>query len=149
TNELIESADSVLNKLGPRDERWQTTNFLYSAYRYRIEQALAGKPHAGSLDNKLLTALGKLPPNPHGPYSTYLYAITRLRHQSRILEPQETLDPYLEHKTGNDEFLQELSRLTRIYDPVPFARKTRALYGQAANSRSPDVARLEVLSNAL
>src|SRR5262249_36511042 len=76
-----------------------TKRFLYKAFRYRVEQVMAGKPHTGQMSAELLAELDELtrkaregPTN--NPHMRAEYAIGRMRQQSRILEPQERLDPY-------------------------------------------------------
>ena len=62
-------------------------SFLLQAYNYRLEQLLESKPHAGPLPDEYLEQLGLME-------RLALYKVDRLRKHSRILEPQEKIDPY-------------------------------------------------------
>src|SRR5262249_10058828 len=70
------------------------TNFLFKAFKYRVDQALAGKPHAGSLPPELHRELAELTTRgrtagANNPLQRAEYAIGRAREQFRILDPQE------------------------------------------------------------
>jgi hypothetical protein len=67
---LVEAARKAM--VVPIPERWTdnktyeavasgvTTNFLFKAFRYRVDQALAGKPHVGPLSDALQAGLEEI-----------------------------------------------------------------------------------------
>jgi hypothetical protein len=111
---LQEQATEILAKT--EDE---THSFLLQAYVYRIEEAIAGRPHSGSLPTAQLEELEdinakaeavakeKQPglPNPH---RESLFKINRLREKSRILDPQDVIDAYSPFKTAHAGLEREL-----------------------------------------
>jgi hypothetical protein len=72
---LIEQAAGVLRG---KDEVHEV---LGQAFRYRIDEALAGRPHAGPLPEAVRGHIDRL-------------IVERLRQHSRILEPDQKIDPY-------------------------------------------------------
>src|SRR5262245_57174572 len=65
-NKLLEDARKVMEVPLPALERQQedpkvvsavVTNFVFKAFKYRVDQALAGKPHAGDLSPELVEEL--------------------------------------------------------------------------------------------
>src|SRR5262249_12441677 len=74
---------------------------LLRAFTYRIEQALAGRPHAGPLPVELLQDFDQLPDEDR-------YRVDRLCYCSRVLEPLCEVNPF--------------ARITRLLSEV-----TRAL----------------------
>lgn len=146
---LIDSAWRVLDQLTAGDEKWQATHFLYSAFRFRVRQALAGKPLAGRLDDHLIAELSRFQHKAQGRYAAYLYSIARLREQSRILDPQEKINPYHDEMKGSDELPQELAALPRLTDPLTLTRKIRELYQNGVKGRPLGEVRFEVLLTAL
>jgi hypothetical protein len=108
-------------------------NFLFKAFRYRVEQVMAGKPHAGQMSAELFEALDEIgkkggagPVN--NPYKLAEYAIVRMREQSRIMEPQEKPDPYAAWTKHGDALKAELAALPAIREPAKLADKVRRLY---------------------
>ncbi|HET6573679.1 MAG TPA: hypothetical protein VFG68_08775 [Fimbriiglobus sp.] len=149
----IESARQVLEGFQPSGDRGIAARFLLLALKYRVEQALAGKPHAGLLDRPLIEALeaihaqGKGQPN--NPFGLAHYVITRFQQKSRILEPQEKLDPYAAYMVHGDELKKALAGLARIKDPNALARTVRELYRSGVDGRPAAEARFAVLLDAL
>jgi hypothetical protein len=96
--------------------------FLFGAYEYRIKQALEGKPHAGPL------------PIEHVEYLEHLeamtrYAIDRLRNHSRILEPNEQVQPYRHAFRGTriNELDQSINELADIHDRKAVIHRVESL----------------------
>jgi hypothetical protein len=81
TRGLIEQAEGVL--LG-KDEIHEV---LARGYRYRIDEALAGRPHAGPLPADLVEQVERLD-------KMRAFVVDRLRQHSRILEPDQRINPY-------------------------------------------------------
>jgi hypothetical protein len=152
---LVESARGVLEAFRPTDERGLAARFLFKAFRSRVEQAIAGKPHAGPLDPALLEELealharGKPPAKADNPFGIAHYAISRLRDQSQVLEPQEKLDPYHEYMKETDDLRKALTELPRLKDANALARQTRELFRNGVGGRVTPESRFLVLVNAL
>jgi hypothetical protein len=128
--------------------------FLLQAFQYRVEQVLAGRPHAGPLPpeqreylEQLHAELDPLPnedPHKYGPY-----AIERLRQDSRVLEPQDVIDVYLTAKRFQDELVTELARLPDVRNRRELGERVRALVQKAQRSRRLAETRLQVLAGVL
>jgi hypothetical protein len=152
--EQIESARQVLEVFKATEDRGIVAPFLLKAFRYRVEQILAGKPHAGLLDPALLDELehihAKSLGSPGNPYGLAHYAVARFREQSRVLEPQEKLDPYAEWMRHGDELKKELAELPREKNPQQLAQKIRKLYRDGAGGKgATQESRFIVLYDAL
>jgi hypothetical protein len=77
-------ADRAKGVLADKDE---VHSVLYRAYRHRIEEAVAGRPHAGPLSEDVRQSLQRLD-------KMNCFIVDRLRQHSRILEPDQKVDPY-------------------------------------------------------
>ncbi len=152
---LVESARHVLENFKPTEDRGVAASFLFKALRFRVEQAIAAKPHAGVLDVKVLDELDSITKQSNinqksdNPNRIGLYAISRMREQSRILEPQEKLDPYHEYMKENDELRKALTELPKTKDPIALSRTIRELYRNGVNGKPTADNRFMVLVNAL
>lgn len=102
-----EAAKQVLG--GTKDD---VHDFLHGAYSYRIEQALAGKPHSGPLPAAQLDALQKKLKDDR----FKMFKVDRLRECSHILEPQEKVDAYRSWRANVDDLAKELAKLFNISD---------------------------------
>ncbi len=130
------------------------SNFLFKAFKYRVDQSLAGKPHSGQLSPELLTELddihkrsGTGPAN--NPYKLAHYVISRMRDQSHILEPHEKLDPYSEWTKSTDPLKKELSELHGLKDPDRLKDRIRKLYKEGVTGRTARDTQFLVLHEAL
>lgn len=128
--------------------------FLLEAYRWRIEQVLAGRPHAGSLPIEQIEYLehmrreaGSAPPN-DPVHSMAPYVVERMRKESRILEPQEELDPYRHLRREHDAVIRDMTRLADIHDPRVLSDGLRRVLSAAGTRRLAEV-RLRILADAL
>src|SRR5918995_3400283 len=65
--------------------------WLFDAYRYRIEQAIAGGSHEGPLPVGLLRSYAGMDED-RASESSRRYAVDRVRQISRILERDEVID---------------------------------------------------------
>ncbi len=81
---------------------------LRAAFRFRIEEALGGRPHAGSLAPAILAAVQGMP-------TLAVYVVDRLRSHLRILEPSAHINPYPwgQRQSGFENALAELQQETR------------------------------------
>jgi hypothetical protein len=82
--------------------------WLFNAFEYRIRQALEGKPHSSPLPTNQLKSLESME-------RLDRYVVDRLRKHSRVLEPDQRINPYRQW-TGRisdlDKALAELTDLT-------------------------------------
>lgn len=153
---FVKSAERVLTTGKPDDARAIAGGFLLKAYGYRVDRVLEGKPARGPLPPELHGELAAIPPkksNGSGqmaPGDRAYYAIARLREQSRVLEPQERVNPYRHIiATHQGEAAKAVLELPGIHDPQILARKIRDLY-RAAKAKSDGVGTpFFVLLNAL
>lgn len=76
--------------------------FLGAAYAYRVRQVLAGQPHAGPLPPEQLVLVGQFDRMPR-------YVVNRLRQHSRILDPQEIIEPLRSRGTEPENALYTLA----------------------------------------
>jgi hypothetical protein len=129
-------------------------NFLFRAFKYRVEQVLAGKPHAGQLSAEVIETLeeikrkgGSGPVN--NPYKLAEYAIGRMREQSQILEPHEKPDPYVEWTKHGDPLKKELAELPTVRDPAKLADRIRRLYRDGVQGKPAREVQFYLLHEAL
>jgi hypothetical protein len=126
-------------------------DFLMRAYVYRIEQALAGKPHQGPLPPDLLRRLDDLNSEQSADARFARYVVDLLRHSSRILEPDEKVDPYAAWLPSSRSLDQELARLANMPDRKALAAGLDRLLREAPallTDRSAAEARANVLQAA-
>jgi hypothetical protein len=102
---------------------------LWESFAYRTGQALEGKPHAGLLPDKLLDTLKHMSDGRSGHEGRIrLYAIDRLREYSRILEPDQKINPYRYWSGRTDDgFFRALAEVTDLRDPIEVATQLNAL----------------------
>ena len=141
-----------------------TTNILFKAFRYRVEQVIAGKGHHGPLSAELLAELETLrkkevpagsgtksgtSPSSTNPFLQADYVIGRMRQQSKILEPHERLDPYSHWTRNTDALRKELASLHEIREPGKLADRIRQLYRSGVSGKSTAETRFLLLHEAL
>lgn len=121
-------------------------SFLFQAFRYRVEQVMAGKPHAGPMAADVTKALEDIADKGskgqvNNPYKLAKYVIDRMREQSHIMEPQEKLDPYADWTKHGDALKKELADLSGFRDPQKLGDKIRKLHreGVTGGKASKDV----------
>jgi hypothetical protein len=142
----------------PQAEQAQTAavvrNFLFRAFKYRVDQVLAGKPHTGQMAPEVLDALediakkgGSGPVN--NPYKLAKYVVDRMREQSRIMEPQEKPDPYADWTKHGDAMKKELADLHTIRDPNKLADRIRKLYKDGVQGKPLKEVQFYVLHEGL
>jgi cellulose synthase operon protein C len=96
-------------------------SFLLESYSYRIRQVLDGKPHGGPLPAEQMEYLQKILS------SEAQYAVDRLRHSSRILEPDQKVQPYRNTLKGSNELEGAMARLPDVLDRAELAVQINAL----------------------
>jgi hypothetical protein len=87
--------------------------FLLSAFSWRTKQAYAGRPHAGPLPESMYQQLEEM-----GRMSGYV--VDRLRKQSRIVEPDVSVNPYRHWAARINEFEGQISKLQGQVNPEAF-----------------------------
>jgi hypothetical protein len=126
--------------------------YLFDAFKFRIEQALGGKPHNGPLSNELLDRLDQIDSTHRGTNKTPSlprYMIDRMREQSRVLDPQEKFSPYRLWQKHGDEISKELSELPDVKKPAELqSRIEKLLLGGPKGKLSPEN-RIFVLSESI
>jgi hypothetical protein len=129
-------------------------NFLFTAFKFRVDQVLAGKPHTGQMAPEVLDKLediakkgGSGPVN--NPYKLAKYVVDRMREQSRIMEPQEKPDPYADWTKHGDAMKKELAELHNIRDPNKLADKIRKLHKEGVNGKPLKEVQFYVLHEGL
>jgi hypothetical protein len=138
---LVESARRVLESFPPEEDLGIAGRLLFRAFRYRIDQALDGKPHAGPLEKAVLDDIDQIHAKAGGQYNNPFgmahYAIARVREQYRILEPHEKLNPYHQWLKHGDELKRALAELPKVKDANLLARTVRELYKSGAGGTRP------------
>lgn len=72
--------------------------WLLDAFTFRIEEALANRNHDSPWPEELAERLEAIDERRGLLDKSFRYVIQRMRQQSRILEPNETVDPYLSYR---------------------------------------------------
>jgi hypothetical protein len=101
-----ELLDRAKVALGGKDD---AHTFLFSAFRHRVQQALEGKPHTGPLPNDQVEYLDHME-------RLARYVVDRLRKHSRILEPDQRINPYRHWGARISDFEKALADLTDLTD---------------------------------
>lgn len=146
--QLLQRAKKALDGQG------EVASVLLQAYNYRVEQVLAGKPHAGPLPNEQLEYLEVLsarennrPGENEG--RIHRYAVDRLREHSRILEPHQEINPYRHWFARTSDLDKELSELTDVTNKQQIIDRVTKLLRDAPKGAKGNEARALVLREAL
>ncbi len=131
-----------------------TSNFLFKAFKYRVDQVLEGKPHTGQMSGELVAELEEMAnkgksSGTNNPYLRADYVIGRMREQSRIIEPQERLDPYSFWTKNQDALKKELADLHTIKEPNKLADRIRKLHRDGVQGKTNAEVQFLVLHEAL
>ncbi len=162
--QLVEDARKEMEK--PIPATWQdpknfeaivsavTQNFLFKAYKYRVDQVLAGKLHTGQMSQTLMADLEEIgnkgkSSGPNNPYVRAEYVINRMREQSRIIEPQERTDPYANWTKNQDLLKKELADLHTVHEPARLAERIRKLYKEGVQGKPTKEVQFLVLHEAV
>jgi hypothetical protein len=139
--ELQRSAAGALGTFCDADGKPDMVHkLLLKAFEFRIEQAILGLNHHGTLPNELLTAIDSL-----AALNLSRYLINRFRDQSWILEPIEKIDPYRGWKAEN-ELSKTLGELHKIYDPKKLAERIDKHVGDVLKGKLTSVEALAIFS---
>jgi hypothetical protein len=149
---LLDRASSTLEAAGG-----ETHSVLLQALRYRIDEVIAGRPHAGALPASLIEHVDHLraeydqrrASGPAGPDAHIGYVVDRLREESRILEPQERLRAYrYMDRLAGEEVSKEVAGWPDVTDPRQLRPRIDKLLGPAGKPLTPAI-RVKVLSRAI
>jgi cellulose synthase operon protein C len=150
---LIESARKTLSGMKATETKGIVASFLLKVYQFRIENVLAGKPHAGLLSPALLEELDAIQKRgsntANDPNKLAHYVINRMREQSDIIEPQEKNDPYAEWMKHGDELKRELAELPKLKDSAALGRRIRELFNGGTKGKVSSDTKFTVLHDAL
>jgi cellulose synthase operon protein C len=101
---------------------------LMDAFRYRVQQALEGKPAVGPLPAEVLEFAEQLAYMPR-------YVIDSLRMRSRILEPHEKVNAFRNSFMGVlSDFDKALNRIPDILDRAQMEKECQRLLREAKNT---------------
>jgi hypothetical protein len=95
-------------------------NVLFTAFDFRVRQALDGKPHTGPLPNEQLEYLEHME-------RLHRYVVDRLRKHSRILEPDAVINPYRHWGARINDFERQLAELTDLTDRGEITQRVEKL----------------------
>lgn len=131
-----------------------TQNFLFKAFKYRVDQVLAGKPATGQMGAEVAAELEEMgskgkTAGTNNPYLRAEYVINRMREQSRILEPQERTDPYANWTKNQDALKKELADLHAVKEPAKLADKIRKLHREGVQGKPSNEVKFLVLHEAV
>jgi hypothetical protein len=128
--------------------------FLFRALHSRVEQALAGKQHGGSLSREVLAGLDDInrvaaagPVN--SPYNLAVFSINRFRRELLLLEPIERVDPYTQWSKHTDLLKRELEHLHSLWEPDVLAGRIRGLYQSGIGGKELAEVQFAVLNESL
>src|SRR5207253_7378744 len=94
--------------------------WLYNAFEYRIRQALDGKPHTGPLPGEQLEYLESVD-------RLERYVVDRLRKHSKVLEPDQRINPYRHWSGRISDFEKAIAELTDLTDRNEIANRVDKL----------------------
>ena len=144
---LLRQATTALQDQGEAHE------FLLEAFRYRIDQALAGQPNVGPLPPEQMEYLADIIQRRKEAHITEgirtEYIIDRLRHQSRILEPEQKVDPYRDYRRIQNDLVILLGELPEIMDREELARRVNGLIFSPLYARQGPELKAHFLKTAL
>ncbi len=134
-------------ELAERDDAHKT---LLAGFEYRIEQALAGKPHGGPLPAEQLEYLELLSRERRSNETDLRYVVDRMRSISRVLEPDQQINPYRRILATTDgDLAAELALLPDVLDAKQVAERVRLLLRQPPKKAAGPEGRALVLRAGL
>jgi hypothetical protein len=151
SRELLRGAESsILNaKVDSKSPKHSKNvhGLLLQAFRFRIEQALQGRPNTGLLPTSFREALDKTLPPKADSEMTARYSIDRMIEQSQILERQERFNPYRFYEFG--ETYKRVALLPSIRDSRELQSEIQGLLKPGALSPPTPQNEMIVLIEAL
>jgi hypothetical protein len=116
--------------------------FLLKAFEYRIQESLEGRPHTGPLPAKLMEELEHM-------QTLLKYVVDRLRKHSRILEPDQRIDPYRRWAARISDLDKALADLTDLADRKEIVARVQKLLKDTAKGAAGHEPRARILRTAL
>jgi hypothetical protein len=120
----------------------QAHTWLSHAFEHRIQQSLDGKPHTGPLPAGQLRSLA-------GVDRLQRYVADRLRKHSRVLEPDQRINPYRHWSGRISAFEKDLAELTDLTDSGEIAKRVDRLLREVPEGPGGSEQRARVLKAAL
>jgi hypothetical protein len=134
-------------------EAGEAHEFLLQAFDYRISQALEGKTHCGPLPTHMMEYLAHLTEERKERGDTWgtgpVYLIDCLRRISRILEPDQEIEPYRHAVRFMPNLERDLGELPDILDREEVAERVRRLLKDLPRGKDSDMGREQILRAAL
>src|SRR5262245_31656486 len=132
----VKTAEELLTDAGRRLHATEDPAHLWllDYFIYRIEQALSGAPHSGAEPERLLTRLKSID-EARVAQNSFRYTADRLRELSRILEPDDGVDPYLSRKRHRRGPTNELDSWLGNHQAARSRDRFNALRRQVDESR--------------
>lgn len=163
-NKLLESARTTMQV--PIPSSWKdpasfeasvasiTSNWLFKAFKYRVDQALAGTSPSDQLPTPVMAELESIgekgkTEGPNNPFWRAEYLIKRMRYSSKVLEPRGTLHPYSAVTSRVLALNDELAGLHFIQDPQKRIQRINNLLHKGVPSQPQEEVRFLVLREAL
>ncbi len=116
--------------------------FLFKAFEVRIQAALEGNPHTGSLPPALMSELERMA-------MLDRYVVERMRHNSRILEPDQQVDPYRHWEARLSDLDRALAELIDWPDRREVPPRIHKLLKECTEGQAGHEGRAKVLRTAL
>jgi hypothetical protein len=136
SEELLTRAEGTLSHLDTAHR------FLLSAYRYRIHQARDGKPHTGPLPSNQLEELELME-------RLQRYVVDRLRKHSRILEPDQKIEPFRHWGSKISDLEKALAELTDLSDRYQIINRVEKLLSEGLRGTKGHEQRARVIQVGL
>jgi hypothetical protein len=115
---------------------------LLEAFTYRIAQVMEGKPHAGPLPDHLVESIETID-------FLLRYVVDRLRKHSRILEPDQQINPYRHWGARINDLERALADLPCLNDGEEIVRRVEHSLRDLETHRKGNELRLRVLRAGL
>jgi hypothetical protein len=112
--------------------------FLFTAFEGRIQNVLNSKPHTGPLPQAMLQEL-------EGMIQLDRYVIERVRHNSRILEPEWKINPYRHWAARLSPLDKALVELVDLTDRAEMQTRIRKLLSKSPQEQETGEDRLKIL----
>ncbi|HWG45003.1 MAG TPA: hypothetical protein VN688_19695 [Gemmataceae bacterium] len=116
--------------------------FLLHSFEHRINEALEGKPHTGPLPAKQIERLAAMP-------ALLRYVVDRLRKHSRILEPEQDIDPYSPWSARISDLDKVLVELANLSDRTEITARVQKLLKETGRGAAGHETRARILRTAL
>jgi hypothetical protein len=139
TVECLKLRQQATQALKGRDE---VHDFLLNAFCYRVDEALANRPHSGALPTEQLETIEVMSKGER-------YVVERLRECSRILEPDHRINPYRYFPSSMRELDRSLAELTDMLDKNRVVSRVHDLLRGTAEGAKGSADRARILRAGL